>query len=65
MREYEFRTAPKSKKSADGASVSQRLEVLRSHVRVYFPSEKTIEQSLGGKNVSAVLLFSILLQLLF
>jgi hypothetical protein len=53
LREYEIRTAPKSKKLTDAATVAQRLETLRNHVRVYFPSEKAIEQSLGGKHVSA------------
>lgn len=51
LREYGIRTALKSKKTADAAQVSRRLETLRSHIRVYFPSEKTIEQSLGGKDV--------------
>ncbi|OIW33324.1 phospholipase D/nuclease [Coniochaeta ligniaria NRRL 30616] len=57
LREYGIRTAPKSKKTADGASVAQRLETLRSHLRVYFPSEKTIEQSVGGKDNAGTIFF--------
>jgi hypothetical protein len=59
MKEYETRTATKSTKTADAASVSQRLEALRSHMRVYFPSEGTIEQSRGGKDVSIASMLSV------
>ena len=54
LKEYDIRTAPKAKKAADAAAVVQRLDALRNHVRVYFPSEDTIQQSRGGKDVSAM-----------
>ena len=51
MKEYETRTAPKSKKTADTVAIAERLQKLRDHMRVYFPSEKTIDQSRGGRDV--------------
>jgi hypothetical protein len=50
MKEYVLRT---SKKSASSPSaVTQGLETLRTHIRVYFPSQQTVDRSLGGRNVS-------------
>lgn len=50
MKEYVLRT---SKKTGDSsAAVSQSLDALRAHVRVYFPSDGTVASSLGGKHVS-------------
>lgn len=48
--EYNGRTARKKPLEAD--LVIRNLERLRSVMRIYFPSEQTINQSLGGKDVS-------------
>jgi hypothetical protein len=56
MKEYVLRT---SKKVGDSsAAVSQSLDTLRAHVRVYFPSDGIVASSLGGKHVSPMSLLS-------
>ncbi|KAB5558681.1 tyrosyl-DNA phosphodiesterase-domain-containing protein [Coniochaeta sp. 2T2.1] len=57
LQEYEARTAPKSKKTADAAAAAERLQKLRSHLRVYFPSETTIDQSRGGRDNAGTIFF--------
>ncbi|KAB5570054.1 tyrosyl-DNA phosphodiesterase-domain-containing protein [Coniochaeta sp. 2T2.1] len=57
LQEYEARTAPKSRKTADVAAVAERLQKLRSHMRVYFPSETTIDQSRGGRDNAGTIFF--------
>lgn len=50
MKEYVLRTSKKSALSA--SAITQSLETLRARVRVYFPSQRTVASSIGGKNVS-------------
>lgn len=54
MKEYSAR-ANRSKKGKDQES---RDAALKKHIRVYFPSHKTVVQSRGGKDVGSPSVFS-------
>lgn len=51
LKEYDARTTI-SKKSKDVTSAEDPHAPLKTQVRVYFPSQSTVRQSRGGRNVS-------------
>ncbi|KAK0711148.1 tyrosyl-DNA phosphodiesterase-domain-containing protein [Lasiosphaeris hirsuta] len=56
MKEYESRTAGSKAKGVTGADGD--MDTLKSHVRVYFPSQETVAQSRGGKNAGGTICFT-------
>jgi len=58
LKEYASRTT-RPKKGKDDASTAAQQELLKKHVRVFFPSRRTVEASRGGRNVGdhSLLLF--------
>ncbi|KAK3357465.1 tyrosyl-DNA phosphodiesterase-domain-containing protein [Lasiosphaeria hispida] len=56
MKEYKSRAA--SRKAKGDTGTDDDLDTLKSHVRVYFPSQETVAQSRGGKNAAGTICFA-------